>query len=631
MLFDVFSLGISIAIACNYFFWNSFAQVGFTTLTLTYFIFGTAYIALVCSIGEVLCALPFNGGAFGVVRCTIGLFPGFLAGFGETAYYITLGSLQVDFLTDFLSEVLSIEPKFAPALWIVFYAIGCTINIQHKSPVFFWRFTNAMCILCLFLVLIYCLGSISSLQRSTSDKGESISNYSFSFFQYLPQSAWFFIGIESLPLACNTSSLTRESIAIGSLICIVTLFFTNFAILCITFFLFENSVALTSELFPLNEGYISFLGCTSTQASLLAFPSLLASIIGFTFSHGKMICALSESRLLPNLFAKKTAANCPYAALLAGCFIGYCICWTLHFFPEAMSSALLQFMYLTAFTIYGLYCIGYIVLKTRYLKSIEYTYQSPLGLFGAGYVILVFLLGICSLLFLQGHFPWGLVILAGLCLMASAYYFAVAKAGQRFSEEEQRCVSLASKPKTKIKVKNNKKLRVLPATDQPECGIHPNSQFDMQLSSSEKKLEFKHAVSGENIRKVLMDKEQAAELKARAERLFCTESVDFCEQAILYKQATEEILAAGTLFANVGKIHADFLQIVQKFILADSPYEINISGKQKADIVKLQDFKVYSGLHPLRMLAIFDETVAEVEMMLRDNNMYSTCEHVHIV
>jgi len=611
-------------------------------------VFGAAYLVLVFSIGEVLCVLPFNGGAFGVVRCAVGLFPGYLAGIGEAAYYIGIGSLQVIFLTDVLSEMLFIEPKYDPLLWIAFYATACAINIQYKSAVFFWRFANITGIVCLCLVLIYCFGSLSSLKHSVSRKNELNAHRSFSAFQYFPQAAWFFIGIESLALACNTLSLTREAIAFGAIICFVVLFITNFAVLCITFFLFENSAELASELFPLSEGYISFLGCRHNQVALLAFPSLLASIIGFTFSHGKIICALAESRLLPHVLDKKTPANSPYAGLLAGCFIGYCTCWPVYFFPETMKSALLQFIYITAFTTYGLYCVGYIVLKTRYLRSIVYVYHSPFGLFGAGYVILVFMLGICSLLFLQQHFPWGLVILVGLCLVCSMYYFAVAKAGQRFSEKEQQCVSLASRPMTKIQGKNKATKKVLPTTNKPECRIGAIRHSKMQYSYPESKIELKHAaLSCENsllekkslgsqrhavdIRELLMDKKQCKELRAKAESTFCTESVDFCEQAILYKQAAEEILAEGTLYANLSKMHLHFLQIVSEFILSGSPNEINISGKQKADIIKLQDVKVYSALHPLRMIAVFDEIFAEVETMLRDNNMYSTCEHVHIV
>jgi len=192
MSFDICSLGISIVISCNYFFWNSYAQVGFITLAATYFVFGAAYLVLVFSIGEVLCVLPFNGGAFGVVRCAVGLFPGYLAGIGEAAYYIGIGSLQVIFLTDVLSEMLFIEPKYDPLLWIAFYATACAINIQYKSAVFFWRFANITGIVCLCLVLIYCFGSLSSLKHSVSRKNELNAHRSFSAFQYFPQAAWFF-------------------------------------------------------------------------------------------------------------------------------------------------------------------------------------------------------------------------------------------------------------------------------------------------------------------------------------------------------------------------------------------------------------------------------------------------------
>jgi len=571
--------------------------------------------------GEILCALPFNGGAFGVVRCTIGLFPGYLVGFVETAYYITLGCFLAVSLSNFLSDVLSIDEKYAPLLWIAFYAISCAINIQHKSPYLFWRFINIMCTVCLCLVLMYFFGSLTILKPSLSRKNELIVARSFSAFQYLPQASWFFVGIESLPLACNTASLTRKTIAVGSVICVVALFLTNFAVLCVTFFIVENPAGLASQQFPLNEGYILVLGLTSPQASFLAFPSLLAGIVGLTFSHGKLICALAESRLLPQFFAKKTAANSPYTATLVGCLIGHCICWSLYFFPETMSSVLMQFVYLAAFMTYGLYSVGYIILKTRYLRSVTYTYRSPVGVFGAAYVILVFVLGIISLVFFQEHFPWGLVILVGLCLVASTYYFAAAKHKQIFSKQEQVGVSLASKPIAKLRLRIKGKITVIP-TDQPERKSEVSEQESKYVVSISENSQNVHKSRAEtSIFKLLMDKEEARDVRARAESSFCTESVDFCEQAIRYKQVAEQILAQGTLYENIGKIHSNFLRILHQFIIAGSPNEINISGQQRAEILKLQDFKVFSALHPLRMMALFDETTAEVDKMLRHNNI----------
>jgi len=362
-LFDIFSLGILILINSTYFTWNSFAEVGFVTLAWTYFVFGLAYLALNLIIGELLCVLPFKGGAFGIVRCTIGLFPGYLAGFGEASYYIAYGSLNNVFLTELISKQLRIDLKYAPLLWIALYVSTCVILTQHKAPAFFWRFTNVLALLCLCLIYIYCFGSLSSLHFAVNGNSDFIATDAFGTFRYFPQAAWFFIGIETLPLACNAAYFTRETIAVGSVICFVTLFLTNFMSLCITFFAFTNPAKLASEFYPLNKGYLSFLDWSCAQASCLAFPSCFGALIAYTFSHGKLICALAESKLLPGVLDKKTAADSPYAALIAGCLLGYCICWPLHFFPQTSNSVLSQFCYLASFTIYGLYSLGYMVLE----------------------------------------------------------------------------------------------------------------------------------------------------------------------------------------------------------------------------------------------------------------------------
>jgi len=605
-------------------------------------VFGASYLALVLCIGEIFCALPFNGGAFGIVRSTIGLFPGYLSGFGEAAYYIIFGSTNVVCLATLISEHLSIQPIYSPILWVALYIVSCMINAQNKSSFFFWRFVNGIAIICLGLVLLYFFGTVSNLKHHAVLRGRNFVEVdSFHIFQYFPWTAWFYIGIESLPLAFNKDLLSRETIAFGSLMCLLTLFVINFMVMCLTFFLFENPSILASQRFPLNEGYVSFLGCTTSQASWLAVPSLFGGLVGFTFSHGKLICALSESRLLPLFLEKKTAANCPYAAVVFGCLIGYCICWLMHFFPQTMGNALSQCSFIAAFITYGSYCAAYIVLKRQYLRSIVYTYQSPFGTFGAAFVILVFICGTISLIFFQEAVPWGFVILVGLLFVASVYYFVVVRSKQIFSEEEQRCVSLASGPAVHHQARKKKDNRIFAGGDQAQrdgrlspvgmiCTMRPPKP---EPKSDQGILELKHVSSRASsiyygrgsrqhvagIRNMLMDKDRAKELRANAELKFCAENVDFCSKAFLYKQAAEEILSEGTLYANLALLHTRFILIVREYIAVGSPNEINISWKQKADILRAQDFKVFSTLHPLKMATILDEAVVEVEMILRDN------------
>jgi len=640
-IFDIFCLGSFTLVGAIYFTWNPFAEVGFITLVWTYVVFGASYLALVLVIGELLCAFPFKGGAFGFVRCAIGLFPGYLAGCGEATYYIVLGSLNIVFLAQLISEQFSVETKYVPILWIALYAIACGINTHQKSSAFFWRFTDAMAIICLFLVFMYCFGSLSKSQQRVLNKIEFISGNVYNTVKYFPQAAWFFIGIESLALACNTTSLKRETIAVGSVICLVTIFLTNLLGLCITFSLFENPAILASTIYPLNEGYISFLGCTPTQASYLAFPSTFGALITFMFSHGKMICALSESGLLPKFLSKKTTSDCPSVALISGSVIGYCICWPLYFFPQTMGSAVPNFCYLAAFTTYSLYSIGYIVLKKQYLTGIVYSFQNPFGVFGAGYVILIFALGTTSLIFFQGSIPWGLVIYVGVLLVASIYYFAFAKSMQRFSEEEQRCVTFAFTQSRIISVQSktvSKKIQVLPLNDRAErkdwelqqaAGIKlvtqeiqdekPCARRNSSIPFAFKVVPLGSQQCVAGIHKLLMEKDRAIELRMKAELKFCVENVDFCQQAILYKQKAEGILSEGTLYANLTTMHSSFIQIAREFICNGSPNEVNISAKLKADILKMQDLRVYSALHPLKMVTMFDEAVAEVERVLRDN------------
>jgi len=626
--FNVWSLGISLIIESLYSDWNAGLEISFVPLFLATLMFGTAYTALMLCIGEIVSGLPFNGGAFGVVRCTIGLFPGFLAGCAEAVYYIIFTAQSVVYLSEIAADLVSFPPKYSPIVWLFFYFIMYGIL---SRPYLFWKLSNAIAVFCVALMSIYCFGSLPILHRPPSLCGSFDGTSGVKFLKSLPNASYFFIGIESLALTCTAKSAQRNIIAHACLFCVLTFFGFTLMTLGVAFSLGDPKT-LPSEAFPLNNGLVASLHCTSNQAVILTLPGEIGCLYAFACAYGKLICALSESRLLPATFSKKNAAGCPCKAIIFGSVLSYFLCFLITFnsiFNEIAS----QFCFVAAFVMYGLFCVGYIIIKKKYAKSIMFPFQSPLGVLGAGYVVVVFVLGTISVLFFQNDAGAGLISIAVFFLFASMYYFTVARYRQEFSVEEQQCVVKLPEIHTRIKSHKEFSSRIrrisricVAASKQPhenevalEQTLYGNGNTGVPISPKWASSYLQTRMNTYMVHTMLGNQAQAAELRQKAAALFCEENVDFCRETIQYKQKAEEILGRGFLYDNLENLHSSYLQIVEQFIGDDSPNQVNISCKQRVDILNVRNFKDFVLLHPLRIVTIFDEASREIELVLCNN------------
>ena len=92
--FHLWCLGIVIVIGGQYFSWNFALIAGFSSCCISMFIVGTGYLALCSCTSELTSALPFAGGAYGLARCSLGFYAGFMVGCGEALEYITYTAIS---------------------------------------------------------------------------------------------------------------------------------------------------------------------------------------------------------------------------------------------------------------------------------------------------------------------------------------------------------------------------------------------------------------------------------------------------------------------------------------------------------------------------------------------------------
>ena len=163
------------------------------------------------------------GGAYGLARVTLGFYPGFMIGCCETAEYIMYVATSAVQLAQMLISVMDCRKDLQPVICLLFYLSALYVYIFGNGRSWFWRFNMGLCILSLFVVIIYILGAakfadldkyagvvsaaeVDYYQGETSLSSEKkvwFEGGMGTFLKVLPLTAWFFVGVESLSFACD--------------------------------------------------------------------------------------------------------------------------------------------------------------------------------------------------------------------------------------------------------------------------------------------------------------------------------------------------------------------------------------------------------------------------------------------
>lgn len=143
---------------------------------------------------------------YGFIRLTIGSHFGFLVGCSEALQNILCVATTVQPIGAMITEMAQRPASYEPIYWILFYiSFLCICTANGKT---FWIFNRIMASVFLILVLVYIFGSIPYLNyekyayrdHEFTKNGEYYLD-GFGMLQMLPNVAWYYMGVECLPLA----------------------------------------------------------------------------------------------------------------------------------------------------------------------------------------------------------------------------------------------------------------------------------------------------------------------------------------------------------------------------------------------------------------------------------------------
>jgi len=254
--FDIWALGITVVIGGQYFSWNYGLSAGFGSYLIATVLMGTSYLCLCLCVSEISSALPFAGGAYGLARCTLGFYLGYLIGCFETFEYIIYVAVSTVLLGEMFSSF--IPDVYQPLIWLAFFGTALFIHINGVH--LFWKSNFFFAIVSITILLIYSFGSFHYAHlnvNAAENNGTWFRGGMFEFVKVFPISAWFFVGVEALNFACNDIDNPRVNIPFGQISCIITLNITAILVIFAANSLPPGIDSLKSDLNPLNTGLLN--------------------------------------------------------------------------------------------------------------------------------------------------------------------------------------------------------------------------------------------------------------------------------------------------------------------------------------------------------------------------------------
>jgi len=356
-----------------------------------------------------------------------------------------------------ITQLADQPSSYQPIYWILFYISALVLLISGNHIL--WKFNLIIGIVSFAIIVIYILGGI---QYGNFDRyaEASVASYEFNGYhmmQHFHLASWFYIGVQSLPLCCVDCAEPRTQIPWAMTTCMITLFVTAIAVYFVTCAQDPGTAALAISDFPLNYGFSRMFGISNSAATWLSLPATYATGFGFMFCYGRQISAMAKSGLLPSIFQHTTSfSHTPYLALLFGTAISIILVLIIEFaLPSFMDNLFLVCM-LASYCIYCFAFFAYIIFVDKY-SSVSRSFRSPLGIAGAVYGIVIFLVGFIGTIGFQDGNWVPIVIFIVYLLLATGYYFFQAGKNQKFSADEQKALFTAYVINANAQSRNNKR------------------------------------------------------------------------------------------------------------------------------------------------------------------------------
>ncbi|CAK4685618.1 unnamed protein product [Aphanomyces euteiches] len=433
--FDLWAAGITIVIGGQYFSWNGGLTAGTLSYAIAMFMMGFAFICMGLCEAEMASMFPFEGGAFGLARCTWGFYAGFIVGCSEALQYIIYVACAFVFFGKMLGALWPFAADYPYVIWLLAYILSSlTLILGGKI---YWRWNLILALVSIGFIIIYVFGSLPyvDIQKFGGGQDQLVVGGFSQFMNVFPLSAWFYVGVECINRLCSEAYEPRISVPLAQITCILTLFCTAIMVFFVAISMDPGMPEVAGALSPLNHGFNRMFNCSDNITGWLSIPATFATGQGFVQSYSKILTCMAGSGLLPaKMYEKHSKFSTPTYAILFGSVASYALCFVDYYY--SLDAMLFNTCMVMGSISYTSQCVGYIYLKKNF-RTMERKFKSPLGKAGAMCSIIVWMVLAVAVIGFQGDNQESFIAVLVILFICSMYYQFYAKFRQKFSDEER--------------------------------------------------------------------------------------------------------------------------------------------------------------------------------------------------
>lgn len=205
---DIYVLGLSIILGGQTVVWNFGIDGHFYEFFTSLIVAAIGYICLTLCVAEMMSALPFSGGIYGLARVALNPFVGFLVGLIETMKNIFHLACSIVLLSLIISFAFNTDSKYEPTYWFILLFASFFINIGGNQV--FWNIARLTGIFNLIVIVLFILSVIINHNQRDFDtyalttlQGNKIHGFEVEyFFRNMVIGSCFYIGVELIPFTC---------------------------------------------------------------------------------------------------------------------------------------------------------------------------------------------------------------------------------------------------------------------------------------------------------------------------------------------------------------------------------------------------------------------------------------------
>ena len=363
------SLGIMSVVNGTLIGWNFALVGGYGRFLVAAFVLGSAFLGYYMCVAEMSSALPFSGGSYGIARCTVGYYWGFLAGCSEVLSFIAATAFNnygiTNIFVGFFPRANHFQPLILFALYIGQMAVcGMNVNI-------FWKTCVVLSLFAAVLILAGCFGNVAHVDFEENVRVEGslwVSPIPITLITAFPSIFGFYSGVDTIVLAVDDAEEPRKNIPRALVIASTVIFTFAMLVMIIGPSTAPGTEGLMDHFFTLTPGLMRVFGGSEEVLVLIQVIPLFGSVCTQQYAYSKLVRSMADSKLLPSVFSKRVGHGkfAIWAAVVGSC-IGYFLCILQYLDPPSVYGVNAMAI-LFNFTYTPIQLIAYIRLKTHHFN-----------------------------------------------------------------------------------------------------------------------------------------------------------------------------------------------------------------------------------------------------------------------